>query len=60
MAKFEKKMQFNLEGIYNHDTRTVTVETKERVYEVNINDFLESIDGYEVKIAASNQMDIEE
>ena len=57
MAKVEVKKSYVVDGgIYDHATRTITVETKENVTEVPIDELLEKIDGFNVKIVAS--MDI--
>ena len=41
MAKVEIKKSYVVDGgIYDHTTRTITVETKENVVEVDIDDFL--------------------
>lgn len=57
MAKVEIKKNYVIEGgIYDHETRTITVETKESVIEVNIDDFLSKIDGCNVKIIASTDV----
>lgn len=58
MAKIDKKVQITIDGgVYDHATKTIYVETKEATVEVPIDEFLESIDGYEVKIVASNQIE---
>ena len=57
MAKYESKVLKTIDGgIYDHSTRTITVETKENVVEVDIDDFLSKIDGCNVKIIASTDV----
>lgn len=58
MAKYESKVLKTIDGgIYDHATRTITVETKEQVLEISVDEFLESIDGYEIKIVAGNHIE---
>lgn len=58
MARVDKKVQITIDGgIYDHATRTIYVETKEERIAVPVDEFLEGIDGYEVKIVASNQIE---
>lgn len=57
MAKVEIKKSYVIDGgVYDHETRTITVETKESIVEVNIDDFLSKIDGCNVKIIASTDV----
>lgn len=57
MAKVEIKKSYVVDGgVYDHATRTITVETKENVVEVDIDDFLSKIDGCNVKIIASTDV----
>lgn len=54
MAKCEEKRVITIDGgIYDHATRTVTVEMKEEIREVPIDELLEKIDGFNIKIVAS-------
>ena len=58
MAKYESKVLKTIDGgIYDHSTRTITVETKEQILQINVDEFLESIDSYEVKIVAGNHIE---
>jgi hypothetical protein len=58
MAKVDKKVQITIDGgVYDHATNTIYVETKEEPISVPVDEFLESIDGYEIKIVASNQIE---
>lgn len=57
MAKIEKRSQYVLDGgIYDHETRTITVDMKDGYVEVPLDELFEKLDGYELKLTATMQL----
>jgi hypothetical protein len=57
MAKIEKKKSVVIDGgVYDHETRTITVEIKDDCIEIPIDDVLSEIDGYNIKLVASTDI----
>ena len=57
MAKLEKKTQYVMDGgVYDHETRTFTIDGKEGYIEVGLDELFEKLDGYEVKLTATMQL----
>jgi len=57
MAKIERKRSVLIDGgVYDHETRTITVEMKDGYVEIPIDDVLSEIDGYNIKIVASTDI----
>lgn len=55
MAKIERKNLYELSGgIYDHETRSIEVDTKEGYVSRSLDEiFTEEFDGYEIKIVAT-------
>jgi hypothetical protein len=57
MAKVDKKVQITIDGgVYDHETRTITVDMKDGYVEVPIDELFEKLDGYELKLTATMQL----